>query len=57
MVQIITTYGSLLLGAMGQTLLLALCGLFFGCILVAEIVQVAGQSLFASPLLGPNLFS
>ncbi len=33
MVQIITTYGSLLLSAMGQTLLLALCGLFFGCIL------------------------
>ncbi|MCI7124965.1 MAG: amino acid ABC transporter permease [Agathobaculum sp.] len=33
MVQIITTYGSLLLRAMGQTLLLALCGLFFACIL------------------------
>lgn len=33
MVQIITTYGPLLLAAMGQTLLLALCGLFFGCIL------------------------
>ena len=33
MVQIIHTYGSLLLVAMGQTLLLALCGLFFGCIL------------------------
>ncbi|MDY3711253.1 MAG: amino acid ABC transporter permease [Agathobaculum sp.] len=32
-VQIITTYGSLLLRAMGQTLLLALCGLFFACIL------------------------
>jgi His/Glu/Gln/Arg/opine family amino acid ABC transporter permease subunit len=31
--QIISTYGPLLLGAMGQTLLLALCGLFFGCIL------------------------
>ena len=31
--QIINTYGPLLLGAMGQTLLLALCGLFFGCIL------------------------
>ena len=33
MTQIISTYGSLLLAAMGQTLLLALCGLFFGCIL------------------------
>ena len=33
MVQIIHTYGSLLMGAMGQTLLLALLGLFFGCIL------------------------
>ena len=33
MVQIINTYGPLLLTAMGQTLLLALCGLFFGCIL------------------------
>lgn len=33
MIQIIDTYGSLLLGAMGQTLLLALWGLFFGCIL------------------------
>ena len=33
MTQIITTYGSLLLTAMGQTLLLALWGLFFGCIL------------------------
>ena len=33
MVQIIDTYGPLLLGAMGQTLLLALWGLFFGCIL------------------------
>ncbi len=31
--QILSTYGPLLLGAMGQTLLLALCGLFFGCIL------------------------
>ena len=31
--QIISTYGPLLLGAMGQTLLLALCGLFFGWIL------------------------
>jgi len=33
MVQIISTYGPLLLAAMGQTLLLALFGLFFGCIL------------------------
>lgn len=33
MVQIFNTYGPLLLAAMGQTLLLALCGLFFGCIL------------------------
>lgn len=32
-VRIITVYGSLLLRAMGQTLLLALCGLFFACIL------------------------
>ena len=33
MVKILTTYGPLLLEAMGQTLLLALCGLFFACIL------------------------
>ncbi len=33
MVQIAGEYGSLLLTAMGQTLLLALFGLFFGCIL------------------------
>ncbi len=33
MSQIIDTYGPLLLTAMGQTLLLALWGLFFGCIL------------------------
>lgn len=33
MVQIITNYGTMLLRAMGQTLLLALCGLFFACIL------------------------
>lgn len=33
MSQIINTYGPLLLSAMGQTLLLALLGLFFGCIL------------------------
>lgn len=33
MVQIISEYGSLLLSAMGQTLLLALLGLLFGCIL------------------------
>ena len=31
--QIISVYGDLLLTAMGQTLLLALCGLFFACIL------------------------
>lgn len=33
MLSLVSTYGSLLLVAMGQTLLLALCGLFFGCIL------------------------
>lgn len=33
MIGIINEYGPLLLTAMGQTLLLALCGLFFGCIL------------------------
>ena len=33
MLSIIGTYGSMLMGAMGQTLWLALCGLFFGCIL------------------------
>ena len=31
--QIISVYGDLLLTAMGQTLLLAFCGLFFACIL------------------------
>lgn len=33
MIRILTNYGGLLLAAMGQTLLLALCGLFFACIL------------------------
>ena len=33
MARILTVYGGLLLRAMGQTLLLALCGLFFACIL------------------------
>ena len=33
MVEIMSKYGPMLLSAMGQTLLLALCGLFFGCIL------------------------
>ena len=33
MIEIMRTNGHLLLMAMGQTLLLALCGLFFGCIL------------------------
>ena len=33
MVRIMTNYGRLLFTAMGQTLLLALCGLFFACIL------------------------
>ena len=33
MIEIITVYGRLMLAAMGQTLLLALCGLFFACIL------------------------
>lgn len=33
MQQIIETYGNLLLAAMGKTLTLALCGLFFACII------------------------
>lgn len=33
MAQIVTVYGSMLLRAMGHTLILALCGLFFGTIL------------------------
>ncbi|MCH5188023.1 MAG: amino acid ABC transporter permease [Oscillospiraceae bacterium] len=33
MIQIITNFGPLLLRAMGHTLILALCGLFFACIL------------------------
>ena len=33
MIQILSTYGDLLLRAMGQTLLLALCGLLFGTLL------------------------
>jgi len=32
-IRILTNYGELLFQAMGQTLLLALCGLFFACIL------------------------
>jgi len=33
MIEIISVYGNILLKAMGQTLLMALCGLFFACIL------------------------
>ena len=33
MLQIITEYGKILLTAMGQTLLMAFCGLFCACIL------------------------
>ena len=33
MIRIMSIYGELLMKAMGQTLLLALCGLFFACIL------------------------
>ena len=33
MIQILSTYGGMMVRAMGQTLLLALCGLFFGTIL------------------------
>lgn len=33
MQQIIETYGQLLLAAMGKTLTLALCGLFFACLI------------------------
>ncbi len=33
MLEIISVYGHLLLAALGQTLLMALCGLFFACIL------------------------
>ena len=33
MAKILANYGGLLMAAMGQTLLLALCGLFFACIL------------------------
>ncbi|MCI7793956.1 amino acid ABC transporter permease [bacterium] len=33
MIRILSVYGGLLLRAMGQTLLLALCGLFFACVL------------------------
>ena len=33
MIKILTVYGDMLLRAMGKTLLLALCGLFFACIL------------------------
>lgn len=33
MIRILSEYGELLLRAMGQTLLLALCGLFFACLL------------------------
>ena len=33
MIRILSVYGELLLRAMGQTLLLTLCGLFFACIL------------------------
>ena len=33
MIKIITVYGNMLLAAMGRTLLLALLGLFFACII------------------------
>lgn len=55
MARIITNYGGLLLAAMGQTLLLALCGLFFACILglVFGILSVlkTGPATFLPPYL------
>lgn len=50
MVQIITNYGMLLLRAMGQTLLLALCGLFFACIigLIFGMIGVSNKLKYIS---------
>ena len=36
MIQILSNYGDLLLRAMGQTLLLALCGLLFGTLRLSD---------------------
>ena len=47
MIRILTVYGDLLLAAMGQTLLLALCGLFFACIigLIVGMMSVVKNKL------------
>ena len=47
MVKILTVYGELLLRAMGQTLLLALCGLFFACIigLIVGLMSVVSSRI------------
>ena len=47
MLRILTTYGNLLLAAMGQTLLLALCGLFFACIigLIVGLMSVVSSKV------------
>jgi len=48
MINIISTYGGMLLAAMGQTLLLALFGLFFACILglIFGILSVLKNKIF-----------
>ena len=47
MLRILNIYGNLLLTAMGQTLLLALCGLFFACIigLIVGLMSVVKNKL------------
>ena len=53
MVKILTVYGELLLRAMGQTLLLALCGLFFACIIglivgMMSVIKNRGSRVIAA---------
>ena len=47
MLRILQIYGNMLLAAMGQTLLLALCGLFFACIigLIVGLMSVIKNKL------------
>ena len=53
MAKILANYGGLLMAAMGQTLLLALCGLFFACIIglvvgLMSVVKIRACNIIAT---------
>ena len=56
MAKILANYGGLLAAAMGQTLLLALCGLFFACI-IGLVVGLSGHPALAAWTTAPRRFA